>query len=113
MPRGDGTGPWGEGPMTGRGLGFCTGFDRPGIAYPRYGRGFGWSRGFGRGRGFGWRFQAAPVSASLAYTVPRITREEEVQVLEQDIQMLDQEKRFLEEQIVQARKRLESLKMEK
>lgn len=24
MPFGDGTGPWGEGPMTGRGLGNCT-----------------------------------------------------------------------------------------
>lgn len=40
MPRGDGTGPWGMGPM-GRGLGGCLGM--------------GWGAGFGRGMraGFG------------------------------------------------------------
>ena len=106
MPRGDGTGPWGEGPMTGRGLGFCTGFERPGFVNPRLGR------GFGRGRGFGWRFKTQPVQrAPITYAMPRMTKEEETQVLERDIQLLDQEKKFLEEQIVQARKRLENLKV--
>jgi len=38
MPRGDGTGPRGQGPRTGRGLG---------------GRGFGQGRGMGRGQGQG------------------------------------------------------------
>lgn len=51
MPRGDGTGPAGMGPMTGRGAGFCAGFGMPGYANPTLGRGFG--MGFGRGRGFG------------------------------------------------------------
>ena len=46
MPRGDGTGPLGYGPMTGRRMGFCAGYDRP-----SFGRSFGF--GFGRGRGFG------------------------------------------------------------
>ncbi len=63
MPAGDGTGPMGQGPMTGRGAGYCTGFDAPGYANPLPGRGFGmgWGRGYGRGggrgRGFGrgWR----------------------------------------------------------
>ena len=34
MPGGDGTGPWGLGPMTGRGAGFCAGFNVPGFMNP-------------------------------------------------------------------------------
>jgi len=47
MPFGDGTGPRGMGPMTGRGAGYCAGFGRPGFANPIPGRrwfGFGWRR---------------------------------------------------------------------
>jgi len=68
MPRGDGTGPWGQGSMTGRGAGFCGGFGMPGYANVGPGRGFGLGGrgrgggGGGRGRGFwgggggrGWR----------------------------------------------------------
>ena len=57
MPRGDRTGPWGFGPMTGRAAGYCAGYPTPGFMnpIPRAGRGFGlgWGRGFGRGRGRG------------------------------------------------------------
>lgn len=60
MPRGDRTGPWGQGPMTGRGMGYCAGFPGPGFMSPGpgfgrggFGRGFGRGLGFGRGRG--WR----------------------------------------------------------
>lgn len=55
MPRGDGTGPQGQGPRTGRGMGFCNGFDVPGTGVGR-GQGFGrrmggrGPRGWGRGR---------------------------------------------------------------
>ena len=53
MPRGDGTGPAGQGPMTGRGLGYCAGYSTPGYTKgPGLGR--GWGRGFGYGRGLGW-----------------------------------------------------------
>ena len=45
MPGLDGTGPWGQGPMTGGARGYCN----PG--YSGYGRGYG--RGFGRGYGLG------------------------------------------------------------
>ena len=49
MPRFDGTGPQGQGPRTGRGMGFCApGFGRFG------GLGRGWGRGFGAGRGMGF-----------------------------------------------------------
>jgi len=77
MPRFDGTGPMGGGPMTGRGLGYCAlpasgaRYSIPPYGYanypvatmgvrdaafyapiaPRFGMGFG--RGRGRGRGFG------------------------------------------------------------
>ena len=76
MPRGDRTGPQGMGPRTGRGMGFCSGFDVPGFMNPRpgagagslfgglglargrgrampgYGMGMAWGRGGGRGQGF-------------------------------------------------------------
>ncbi|HRT63051.1 MAG TPA: DUF5320 domain-containing protein [Syntrophales bacterium] len=68
MPRGDGTGPAGLGPMTGRAAGFCAGYSVPGYMNPAWGwgrgRGFGFfgrgGRGFGyfgrgRGGGRGWR----------------------------------------------------------
>ena len=57
MPRGDRTGP-----MTGRGAGFCAGYEVPCFTNNVWGRGFG--TGLGRGRGFfgcgggrvrGWR----------------------------------------------------------
>jgi hypothetical protein len=50
MPYGDGTGPMGYGPMTGRGMGYCAGSGVPGYANPVPGRSF-WGRGRG-GRGF-------------------------------------------------------------
>ncbi len=53
MPRGDGTGPAGMGPMTGRAAGFCAGYGMPGYANPAFRRWFGrrGGRGFGGG---GW-----------------------------------------------------------
>lgn len=51
MPRGDGTGPRGMGPMTGRGAGYCAGFPVPGFMSPAGGR-LGLGLGWGRGRGF-------------------------------------------------------------
>jgi hypothetical protein len=63
MPRGDGTGPMGMGPMTGRAAGYCAGFGMPGSANAPRGRGYyvisyGWGLGLGRGygRGFGRGF---------------------------------------------------------
>lgn len=53
MPRGDGTGPAGMGPMTGRAAGYCAGFNRPGFTNStvRGGGGFGRGRSAGGGRG--------------------------------------------------------------
>ena len=38
MPRGDGTGPAGMGPMTGRAAGYCAGYGVPGFMNPYGGR---------------------------------------------------------------------------
>ncbi len=56
MPWGDRTGPWGYGPRTGRGIGFCSGYSAPGYMNPYSPGGVRWggiSRGWGRGRVFG------------------------------------------------------------
>lgn len=54
MPWGDRTGPMGRGPMTGRGAGYCAGYNMPGYTNPIGGRGYGRGRGFGRGFGRGY-----------------------------------------------------------
>jgi hypothetical protein len=59
MPRGDGSGPMGMGPMTGRGAGYCTGATTRGYANP--GSGFGLGRGFGRGFGRNFFAGGAPI----------------------------------------------------
>jgi len=51
MPNFNGMGPNGAGPMTGRGMGPCSG--ESGIG-PAYGRGRGFGRGMGNGMGY-WR----------------------------------------------------------
>jgi len=71
MPRGDGTGPAGMGPMTGRAAGYCAGYPVPGYANPGFfGGGYGRFAPFagsapfagamtpyayGAGRAFAWR----------------------------------------------------------
>jgi len=98
MPRGDRTGPNGEGRMTGRKMGLCVGNDTPG--YTSSSKGFGRGGGFGRGRafgrggeGFGFRHRSAwndpnPVDKE---TVPNWV-EQEFQKLKEQIQ--DLQKRF-------------------
>ncbi|HHO75261.1 MAG TPA: hypothetical protein ENN05_02395 [Deltaproteobacteria bacterium] len=54
MPFGNGRGPAGMGPMTGRGAGFCAGYSVPGYMNQMYGRGFG-GQGINRGGGRGHR----------------------------------------------------------
>jgi hypothetical protein len=54
MPGGDRTGPLGAGPRSGRGMGFCSGYDRPGFV--NLASSFRGRLGFGRGGGGrGWR----------------------------------------------------------
>lgn len=76
MPRGDGTGPFGQGPMTGRGMGFCASYPYLGYAGSRWGyfgagrgsrpRGGGRGRVWGGGRGRGW-WHGYPGWAAMPY----------------------------------------------
>ena len=105
MPRGDGTGPMGAGPMTGRAAGYCAGYSVPGFANPvtaGRGRGPGRGRGFaagGRGGGFGFRnrYYARPYLQP-----PVMTQEQEVNFLENEV-------KTLEEELEAAKKRLGEL----
>ncbi len=88
MPWGDGTGPMGLGPRTGRGLGFCSGFGAPG--YVR-GGGPGWGRGWHLGWGRGWRwFQR---TASTPYDV------DYEKMLEARLAALEREAEWIKEQL--------------
>lgn len=58
MPGGNRRGPAGEGPMTGRGAGYCSGNDQPGYMSGGIGRGMGMRRGGGFGGGRMNRFNA-------------------------------------------------------
>ena len=104
MPGGDRTGPEGYGPRTGRGLGYCSGYDSPGFTKgtPRgiggFGRGMGrgFGRGFwGRGRGFRFRsFYPNPYNESVPYYQdinPEQSKDEEKSYLEGMIKSLESE----------------------
>jgi hypothetical protein len=84
MPGGDGTGPMGFGPMSGRAAGYCAGYPVPG--YMNSARGGFWGRGRGRGwgRGFGWArgFGFWPAS------IPAQTPEQELDGLKQQAELL-------------------------
>ena len=109
MPRGDGTGPAGEGPMTGRGAGYCAGYDAPGYGPPIPGRGFGggWGRGWRqRNRFFAtglprWaRFgYAAPGAVPPAYAAP--TREQKLDALKRQAEMLTSQLDAINERVTE------------
>jgi len=115
MPFGDRTGPWGLGPMTGRGAGYCASYPAPGYMTPVPGRGLGrrgFGRGFGRGRGWGRGFGWGPPPWGAPYGpyapvygaayAPSYGQEDEVTVLK------DQAKYF-EEALQEVKKRIEEI----
>ena len=98
MPRGNGSGPNGMGPMTGRGAGFCSGANSPG--YMNIGGagqfGLGNRRNFGRGfrgAGFGRGF------AGAAYTNPMYSMGTEKKDLENEVAFLKDQLKNLEEKL--------------
>ena len=115
MPFSDRTGPRGEGPMTGRGLGYCSGHRSPGYTkgVPRgggrgYGRGPG--RGFGYGRGFGRGFRAMNPRPGgyRAPAGPGYASQEEAKELEKEY--LANEIDAMEEELEAMKQRMEELK---
>ncbi|MBL7160898.1 MAG: DUF5320 domain-containing protein [Candidatus Aenigmarchaeota archaeon] len=81
MPRGDGTGPFGRGRLTGRGLGPCGG-------------GLASRRGFGRGFA-GRQAVAEPVALS---------KEEEKKILEAELMEIETEKQGIEKRLKEMKK---------
>jgi len=112
MPGGDGTGPVGMGPMTGRAAGFCAGYPAPGYVSPAGGRGF-YGRGRGCGGGGGWgrrnwyRATGLPFWARTgqgAFAAPSVENEREA---------LKQQSQCLQESLDTVNRRIEELEKEK
>lgn len=115
MPAGDGTGPMGMGPMTGRAAGYCVGYAVPGYVNPGPRAGFGpgvggrgfWGRGGGRGGGRGWRhwYRATgmPGWGFAPVTAPYVPS------AEQETDVLKRQADFLEQQLGEIRERLTEL----
>jgi len=123
MPGGDGTGPGGMGPMTGRAAGYCAGYPVPGFMNPIPKRGF-WGGGRGRGGGgwgrrnwfhatglTGWQragygypaFGGVPSGAPYAAPyAPTVTREQEAE-------MLKGQAEYFEDALDGIKKRIEEL----
>jgi hypothetical protein len=107
MPRGDGTGPMGMGPMTGRAAGFCAGYSVPGFSNP-YGGRFGRGMGFGRGRGMGgwggwggFRFgypYMQPVYGAIP-PGPAYSREQEIEWLKNQAKAMEDQMSGIHERI--------------
>ena len=125
MPRGDGTGPAGLGPMTGRAAGYCAGYSTPGYMNPISGRGFwggargGFGRGGGRGRRNWYYATGIPGWARAAYGYPAFGSGvnpygaypygQEL-TPKQEIDMLKQEADFMKSQLKDIQSRIDTLK---
>lgn len=98
MPRGDRTGPDGFGPMTGRRMGYCSGYDSPGFTkgFPRGGAGFGAYRNFGRGRGFGRGMGFNRGYNYPVYPAPTYSAKEEADLLENEVKILTEQLKALD-----------------
>jgi len=130
MPFGDGTGPMGLGPMTGRAAGYCAGYGVPGFMNPipgRFGAWWGFRPGWfwGRGRGRGWRhwywltglpgwarwgwpgaWWAAPYAAGVPYApFGGLSKEDELQLLRRQAE-------YLEKALEEVRQQLSALESE-
>ena len=89
MPYGDGTGPQGAGPGTGRRMGYCAGHPVPGFVNRPFGRGFG--------RGFGWGARAVPVPVE---TRPiELPKDQQIKILESEKKELAARLEALEKKI--------------
>ena len=105
MPGGNGTGPAGAGPKTGRAMGICAGFKVPGYANPGSRRGFGMGlgrggrmgRGRGFGRGFGFNGAGGPYPAPQNLTA------------DQELEALKGQADYFEDSLKETKQRIEEL----
>ena len=84
MPGFDGTGPHGEGAMTGRGRGRCFG---RGQDFDDVARSFGRGGGRGRGRRGGPGFGRS--NTQMIFNLPEISEETELSVLKEQVSVLE------------------------
>ena len=120
MPCGDGTGPLGLGPMTGRAAGFCAGYPMPGYAnplpgrfwfwarFPRWGRGGWWGRWWPRrwAAGLPYGMPGLPYWAPTGWVPPQMSKEQGAEVLRQQAD-------YLRSALDEITRRLEELSKEK
>lgn len=115
MPAGDGTGPQGTGPRSGRGAGFCSGYDQPGFTsagggWRAAGRGFGRAAGWGAGRGWraaGWGRGVSGRGSWFPPQTAAYTPDPDAET-----QTLEQQANWLKTQLQSIENRLSDLKSE-
>jgi len=122
MPRGDGTGPAGMGPMTGRNAGYCAGYPAPGFMNSGGCRGY-LGRAGGRGRRH-WRYPAGfpgwakPAPGYPAWGGPADTYEPaagpsaQTMTAEQELGDLKKQAEYFQDELGQINKRIEQLETE-
>jgi len=91
MPGQDKTGPTGQGPMTGRGLGLCGTGVGAGVGFRR-----GFGRGFGRSAG---RFCPRWGATGFTESQVTLTKEQEKKILEAELAEIEAEKVELTKQL--------------
>ncbi len=110
MPRGDRTGPSGQGPGTGRAFGYCYGFDLPGYTKGPgrgMGSGFGLGRGMRRGRGFrmGWGYGVPYQGFTSGYTgMSPMSKEDEIRLLKSEADALKRSQKDIEKRLSELEK---------
>ena len=113
MPRGDRSGPSGNGPMTGRGNGFCAGYSAPGYAgfIPgRAGAGRGWRNRYFETGMTGWQRGAqGPISPYAPGFPPAFRFEPTPMKPEHEADALRNQVRYLQDNIKAAQDRISEL----
>jgi len=115
MPFGDGTGPRGNGPMTGRGAGFCAGYPVPGYMNPGAGRGGGrgwrhWYRATGMP---GWMRANQGMPAFGGGVNPQMYQNVQPPTPDEETAMLNNQAEFLKQQLDEIQNRINDLASDK
>jgi hypothetical protein len=112
MPKGDRTGPLGQGPGTGRAFGFCHGYDSPGYtkgSWSTMGRGFGYGRrrgiGWGSGpvRGWGFRVTEQNYFPTYPWSQP-VNKDDEIKLLKSEADALKRSQKEVEKRLAELEK---------
>lgn len=98
MPHGDGTGPTGQGPMTGRHAGFCARNWISGNANRGFGQGYGRGFGWGHGQRAAGSQRWANYGPDRAASAP-MSREHEVDLLKAHARDLHDSLQFINERL--------------